>query len=140
MTADPVGGEFTRMLNVTLEALRTVNPAADADGAEAVPPVGEAAEGQVRAELAPDGRLRSLWVEPRLMRLGSEELTEHIVTAVNAAIDTLRDRAGAAPQLGDLSQLREQVEQVRDTAVPRLGAFLQALTEAQERAARGGAR
>ncbi|PWR09820.1 hypothetical protein DKT68_11130 [Micromonospora acroterricola] len=140
MAADPVSGDFTRMLDATMQALGAVSaPAAGADGEPAAPPAGEAADGQVRAELGPDGRLRSLFVEPRLMRLGSEELTEHITTAVNAAIDAMRG-ATTPPQAGDLSQLREQLAEVRDTAVPRLGSFLAALTEAQDRLARGGPR
>ncbi|MEH1165243.1 YbaB/EbfC family nucleoid-associated protein [Micromonospora sp. CPCC 205539] len=140
MAADPVSGEFTRMLDATMQALGALSPpAADDDGAPAEPPAGEAADGQVRAEMGTDGRLRSLWVEPRLMRLGSEELTEHITTAVNAAIDAMRG-AATPPQVGDLSQLREQLAQVRDTAVPRMGSFLQALTDAQERMAGGDRR
>ncbi|MET8308450.1 YbaB/EbfC family nucleoid-associated protein [Micromonospora sp. NPDC005173] len=135
MAADPVSGDFSRMLDATMQALAAVS--APTDDVPADPPAGEAADGQVRAELGPDGRLRSLWVEPRLMRLGSVELTEHITTAVNAAIDAMRG-ATVPPQVGDLTQLREQLAEVRDTAVPRLGSFLQALTDAQERMVRGG--
>lgn len=140
MTADSVSGDFTRMLDMTMQALRAVSPPPEAgdDGEPGPAPAGESADGQVRAELGPDGRLRSLHVEPRLLRLGSEELAEHVMTAVNAAIDALR--GGAPAQVGDLSQLREQLAEVRDSAVPRLGSFLAALTEAQDRLARGGPR
>ncbi|MGW8646236.1 YbaB/EbfC family nucleoid-associated protein [Micromonospora chalcea] len=137
MSADPsMSGDFTRMLDATMAALRTVGPP-PADEPE-TPAVGEAADGQVRAEMGRDGKLHALHVEPRLMRLGSEELTAHIVSAVNAAIEGLR--TGENPQVADMSQLREQLQEVRDTAVPRLGSFLDALTEAQERMARGGQR
>lgn len=135
MTADSaMGGEFTRMLDMTVQALRAIN-APPGDEAESSA-IGESADGRVRAEMGSDGRLRSLQIEPRLMRLGSEELAAHVVTAVNAAIDGLR--SGSAPQVGDLSQLREQLQQVRDSAVPRLQSFLQTLTDVQDQLARRG--
>jgi hypothetical protein len=129
------------MLDATMSALRTISPSGDADGEDAhvARRFGEAADGQVRAELGSDGRVESIWVDPRLMRLGSVELTQQIVIAVNAAIDSMRGDTDV-PAVGDLSQLTKQLEQVRDTAVPRLGEFLRTLTDAQERLARGGAR
>ncbi|MEU5671823.1 YbaB/EbfC family nucleoid-associated protein [Micromonospora sp. NPDC049089] len=135
---EPASGEFARMLDATVGALRAAGTAPEDEEAARLRRVGESAEGQVRAEFGADGRLESLTLDPRMMRLGSAEVCDHVIEAVNAAIDSMR--GGPAVASGDLSQLTEQLEQVRDTAVPRLGAFLQALTDAQERMARGGTR
>lgn len=136
---EPVGAEFTRMLDATVGALRSAGAQPQDEETARLRRIGESAQGQVRAEFGADGRLQSLALGPRMMRLGSVELCDHVVTAVNAAIDSMRGDA-AAPAVGDLSQLTEDLEEVRDTAVPRLGAFLQALTDAQQRMAGGGPR
>ncbi|MGW3853541.1 YbaB/EbfC family nucleoid-associated protein [Micromonospora arida] len=136
---EPASGEFARMLDATVGALRAAGAAPEDEEAARLRRVGESAEGQVRAEFGADGRLESLTLDPRMMRLGAAEVCDHVIVAVNTAIDSMRG-GGPAVASGDLSQLTEQLEQVRDTAVPRLGAFLQALTDAQERMARGGSR
>jgi DNA-binding protein YbaB len=130
-------GDFARMLDATVDALRAVSPPPEDEEAARQRRTGEAAEGQVRAEFGADGKLASLTVDPRMMRLGSPEMCDRIVEAVNAAIDSMRGGT-EAPAAADLTQLTEQLQQVRDTAVPRLGAFLQTLTEAQGRMAGGG--
>ena len=138
MSISPGSEEFARMLNETLQAVGKVSQAGGEEGAETTH-VGEAAEGRVRATVTAGGRLESLYLDPRMMRLGSEELGEHVVTAVNAAFDALR--AQALPTAGvDLTGLAEQVRELRDTAVPRMESFLQAMVAAQERLAGGGAR
>ncbi|MBY8875053.1 YbaB/EbfC family nucleoid-associated protein [Micromonospora sp. PLK6-60] len=133
-------GEFARMLEATVGALRAVSPQPEDEETARRRRTGESADGQVRAEFGSDGRLAALSLDPRLMRLGSEEVCDRVVEAVNAAIDALRGAAAPVPAAGDLSQLTEQLQEVRDTAVPRLGAFLQALTDAQTRVAGGGSR
>ncbi|WP_410816655.1 YbaB/EbfC family nucleoid-associated protein [Micromonospora sp. 050-3] len=136
---EPASGEFARMLDATVGALRAAGAAPEDEETARLRRVGESAEGQVRAEFGADGRLASLTLDPRMMRLSSAEVCDHVIAAVNAAIDSMRG-GGPSVASGDLQQLTEQLEQVRDTAVPRLGAFLQALTDAQERMARGGSR
>ncbi|MEU1588032.1 YbaB/EbfC family nucleoid-associated protein [Micromonospora sp. NPDC005710] len=131
-------GDFARMLDATVGALRAVSPPPEGEEAARQRRSGEAADGQVRAEFGADGRLSSLAVDPRLMRQGSGELSDLIVEAVNAAIDSMRGGA-SAPGAADLTQLTEQLQEVRDAAVPRLSTFLQTLTEAQARMSGGSA-
>ncbi|GAA2691959.1 YbaB/EbfC family nucleoid-associated protein [Actinoplanes palleronii] len=135
-----VSGEFARMLDAARCALRAASPAPQDEETARQQRLGESADGQVRAEFGADGRLAAVTLDPRLLRLGTQEIGEHVVAAVNAAIDAMRAGAAPVPAAGDLSQLTEQLQEVRDTAVPRLGAFLQTLTEAQQRMARGGGR
>jgi DNA-binding protein YbaB len=47
--------------------------------------VGEAADGLVRVEVSPGGRLTDLRLDPRAMRLGSQTLTEEILAATSQA-------------------------------------------------------
>lgn len=131
-------GDFASMLDATVGALRAVSPQPEDEEVARQRRIGEAADGHVSAEFGADGRLSSLTVDPRLMRLGSAELCDRIVEAVNAAIDSMRSGV-SAPGAADLTQLTEQLQQVRDTAVPRLSTFLQALTEAQARMSGGSA-
>lgn len=144
MSTDSASGDFTRMLDDTVKALRTLSSAGAAsadetDGEEDAGKrgVGETADGAVRAEFGTDGRLSSIWIHPRLTRLASVDLAEQVMLAVNAAIDSMRGGVTPPDGPGDLSRLTEQLEQVRDSAVPRLSAFIQSLTEAQDRLARG---
>lgn len=135
----PASGEFARMLDATVGALRATGAEPEDEETARLRRIGESEDGQVRAEFGADGRLESLVLDPRVMRLGSAEVGDRVIAAVNAAIDSMRGTA-QVPAPGDLSQLAEQLEQVRDTAVPRLSAFLQTLTEAQQRMAGGGSR
>ncbi|MDR7276605.1 YbaB/EbfC family nucleoid-associated protein [Catenuloplanes atrovinosus] len=127
------------MLDATVGALRATGAEPEDEETARLRRIGESEDGQVRAEFGADGRLESLVLDPRVMRLGSAEVGDRVIAAVNAAIDSMRGTA-QVPAPGDLSQLAEQLEQVRDTAVPRLSAFLQTLTEAQQRMAGGGSR
>ncbi|MGC4746841.1 YbaB/EbfC family nucleoid-associated protein [Micromonospora sp. DT201] len=133
------GGDFARMLDVTVGALRAASPAPEDEETARRRRIGESADGLVQAEFGADGRLAALTLDPRLMRLGSAQVGDHVIEAVNAAIDKMRGAAAPVPAAGDLSQLTEQLQEIRDTAVPRLGAFMQALADAQRRMSPGGA-
>jgi hypothetical protein len=89
--------------------------------------VGEAADGQIRAELARDGRLRMLTISPNLLRhnrggsaLDSRALTAEITHAVNAAIDDLNRRTtqAAVPTalIIELSQVKTDLDRAIDDA------------------------
>ncbi|REE96568.1 YbaB/EbfC family nucleoid-associated protein [Thermomonospora umbrina] len=65
------------------DAIRRLAESADALGA--VTGEGEAAEGLVRATVDGAGALRSVDLNPRVMRMGSEELGRAITVAVTAA-------------------------------------------------------
>lgn len=139
-TDRPVSEDLARMLDTTVGALRAVRASPEDEEAARQRRIGEAADGQVRAEFGADGRLESVALDPRVMRLSSVDVGEYVVEAVNAAIDAMRGGAPQAPAVGDLGQLGEQLEEIRNTAVPRLGAFLQALGDAQARMSPGGPR
>ncbi|MGP3915116.1 YbaB/EbfC family nucleoid-associated protein [Nonomuraea sp. 10N515B] len=81
------GQRIGEMLAEAIQELaRTAEPRADA----ALRGDGAAADGQVRAVAGPDGRLHELHLNPRVMRMASEDLAREILAAVNAALDDLR--------------------------------------------------
>ncbi|MGV9772961.1 YbaB/EbfC family nucleoid-associated protein [Streptosporangium sp. NPDC003464] len=86
---------------------------------------GQAADGQVSAVVGPDGRLCELNLNPRVMRMASEDLAGEILTAVNAALDDLR--AGLpgldAVTAVDPAALAESLDGVHDDVVRRLEEF-----------------
>jgi DNA-binding protein YbaB len=75
------------------------------------PLVGEAADGQVRAEIGADGRLRTLAVDPTMLREPLADVCADIITAVNAALDARPDRIGTGPLLAELKAVQEQSAQ-----------------------------
>lgn len=113
----------------TLQALRSSRlPDAAARGE------GESANGRVRA-VAAGGRLQSVELDPRVMRLPSHDLAAHVVAAVNAALD---DLAAQAPTAGDLAvpdpkELAAAVAEVQEQSVRQMAAISQAIAAAVQR-------
>ncbi|WP_214408840.1 hypothetical protein [Sphaerisporangium fuscum] len=67
---------------------------ADDQEAEDLRGQGESAAGQIVAVVGVDGLLEDLRLNPRSLRMGSEELAEHIVSAVRAAQQDRLSRTG----------------------------------------------
>jgi len=118
-----------------LASARAGQPPADGAG-EPVTGTGESAEGRVRAVATTGGRLARVELDPRALRMPSEELAGHLVTAVNAALDALAQAAAgqagsadvAAPV--DTAALAEQLRQVQEDGVRRMAAFTQGISAA----------
>jgi DNA-binding protein YbaB len=108
-------------------AMSGTAPVAGAESAE--PFVGEAADGQVRAEVGADGRVRNLRIDPLLARRGLDEISGHVVAAVNAALDARPAAVDAAPLLAELKAVQEQ-------SVVEMARISQAFSTALEQAMR----
>lgn len=76
-------GEFGRLLDEFLEETRPLDELQEEIAA--MRGHGEAAGGQVRAEVLPSGALAGLRLDPRAMRLGADALTEAILEAATLA-------------------------------------------------------
>jgi DNA-binding protein YbaB len=127
--------EVDRLLSRTKTMLESLGSARPAGAAEDRSGVGEAADGRVRV-VAADGRVKSLKLDPRLMRAGSEELAEHVLAAVNAALD---DMAAKVPSADDISvpdpkALAAQVSEIQEQSVRQLAAISQAISAAVRQA------
>lgn len=125
------------LLEDTRRALEQMRPAAGAAAEQATEGrgTGEAAEGQVRATAMVGGRLESLQVDPRAMRLGSQALGEQIVIAVNAALDDLREQVGDTPVPGaaDPAALAEQMRDLQQRSAHQMEMLSQGVTAAMAR-------
>ncbi len=138
--ADQFGTEaLLRLLGETrtaLESMRGTPPA----GTEEVRGTGSAADGQITATVSAANQIESLQINPRLMRMPSEELAEQIVIAVNAALVEFAERAREqAPQLGaDAGQLAERLRALQDESVRSMASFSQAMSEAFDQVRRSG--
>ncbi|XVQ11666.1 YbaB/EbfC family nucleoid-associated protein [Spirillospora sp. CA-255316] len=146
-------GEFDRMLSEArsaLESLRTgrTDPSAAAAAASAASGdaggepaggvaegVGEAADGKVRVTAGPGGLLKSVELDPRALRLGSEELAEQVMAAVNAALTDLRSAAAgaAAAQAVDPAALTNALHELQDRSVRQMEMISQAFNDALSR-------
>ena len=75
---------------------------------------GEAADGKVRVEYATGVGMQNLEIDPRAMRLASQELSEAITSAVREAMNDLQRQTRELTQsklgdLGDTEKLRAHV-------------------------------
>jgi hypothetical protein len=114
-----------------LDARGTRRPA---DGAGEARGAGDAADGRVSA-VAVGGRLESLKLDPRVLRMASEELAGHIVAAVNAALDDLATQAPSADQISlpEPRVLAAQVAEIQQQSVRQMMALSQAIGTAVRR-------
>ncbi len=140
--------EFERLLSETRRALADSRAGAAADGAPAdgaaagLLGTGVAADGQVRATARASGRLASIALEPRALRLGTQALGEQILLAVNAALDDLQAQAAAqAGPAADPAALAERMQELQDQSVRQMQLFAQNIAGAVGRiSAAAGAR
>jgi DNA-binding protein YbaB len=115
----------------TLESLRSSRlPGADARG------TGEAAGGQVRVVAASPGRLESLQLDPRVMRMPSKDLAACVLAAANAALEDLAAQAPSTEGISvpDPGELAAAVADVQQQSVRQMAAISQAIAAAVQRA------
>ncbi|WP_240489861.1 YbaB/EbfC family nucleoid-associated protein [Actinomadura atramentaria] len=117
-----------------LESMRAgrPGPAAGTPDAPDVEGTGEAADGRVKVTAVAGGRLKSVELDPRAMRMASQELGEALVTAANAALDDLRSRAAgaAADEIVDTAALGARVEEIQNESLRQMREITAALSDA----------
>ena len=115
----------------TVESMRSSRgPGSDARG--------RSGDGRVRAVAVSPGRLESLELDPRVMRMASADLAAQVVVAVNAALD---DLAAQAPRVDGVDgqavahagELAAAIADVREQSVRQMAAISQAITAAVQR-------
>jgi DNA-binding protein YbaB len=129
--ADFSGSDIDQVLSEARKALESMRKSPTPSETPPVQGTGESAEGKVKAAAQAGGRLKSVELDPRAMRLSSEELAEHIMTAVNAALDDLRSKApaAAASEAIDTAALGKQVEELQNQGLRQMELISQALNE-----------
>lgn len=107
---------------------------------------GEAADGRISAEFRTEGGLTALDLDPRVLRLPSDELSREIRTAVNAAAQDYQDkvRAVSAELFGGENAAEQitrnpqaamaEVEKLADGFAVQMRELVRELTTQQQRA------
>ena len=96
-------------------------------GAAPGPFIGAAADGLITAEADTAGRIRSLHIDPKLLRQPLEDTCDQVVAAVNAALD-------ARPGRTDTRPLIEELQAVQEQSVQEMAKISQAFSDALARA------
>jgi len=125
-------------MDSSLEALATQARAAlagklpDSTQAATGPHLGSAADGLITAEVSIEGRVRSLSIDPSVLRRPLADVTAEIQTAINGALASRPGKVDFAPVAAALKAMREQDR-------TELTAIVQAMAEVEQhvRAARG---
>jgi hypothetical protein len=128
---------FDRLLEDTRRSLAQMRTPAQ-DAGQAMPATGTAAaaDGQIEATVQSGGRLESLRMDPRALRMGSQALCEQIVLAVNAALDDLHTKApGPTPPAVDVDTagLADRIGELQGQAVRQMSMFAQGIADALAR-------
>lgn len=119
-----------RETHTAIEALRAKKPSPEET---AVRGEGKASDERVRAS-AHGGRVESLTLDPRVLRLSPEELGGLVAEAVNAALDDQRGRSTAsAGPVPDLAALAETLRDVQNESLRQMEIITQGITDAMAR-------
>ena len=94
---------------------------------------GEAGDGIVRVTVV-GGRISQVEINPRAMRLASQELGEAFMEAANKAMDDLAAKLPSPPAANvDLAALEAQLAQAQQEGITQLHRYNQAVTDALSR-------
>jgi DNA-binding protein YbaB len=116
--------EMRRLLRDTRAGSASTQP----DG-EPVLGTAEAADGLVKV-IAETGKLSKIELNPRAMRLPSEDLAEAIVEAANAALADLAAKAGSETGLvADPAALDARLSELQDQSVRQMSRYMQGISE-----------
>ncbi|TYK46932.1 YbaB/EbfC family nucleoid-associated protein [Actinomadura decatromicini] len=127
------GSELEHLLNLTRAVLGSEpQGAAKPDQPGGGPKAegrGEAADGLIRATVSADGEITSIDLAPRAMRMSSEEIGEHVATAVNAAFGDLRAGPAALPDAAATERLTAQARELQDMSMRQMRQMTQSISD-----------
>ncbi|MFC4052742.1 YbaB/EbfC family nucleoid-associated protein [Actinomadura syzygii] len=126
------GSELEHLLNLTRAALGTEPQGAakpDQPGGPKAEGRGEAADGLIRATVSADGEIKSIDLAPRAMRMSSEEIGEHVATAVNAAFGDLRAGPAAPLDAAATERLAAQARELQDMSMRQMRQMAQSISD-----------
>lgn len=124
---------FADVLKETLELSKQVQAGQDAEPDDEEQVV-ERAEGRIRVTAGAGGEI-GIALDPKAMRLGSEELAQELTSAVNEALASLREQQLNAKNL-DLDAINEQVAELQQKASAQLSSFMDGILRAHAAADR----
>lgn len=123
--------EFDRLLQDTRDALADLRAGGPAEGGEVMRGEGAAADGRVRAVVISGGKVESVEIDPRAMRLASADLGAAVAAAVNAAMADLTAKVTAAtPQDVDAQALKDRLDDLHMRSARQMAMFTESIAEA----------
>jgi len=129
-----VSEDFDGALTRAREALHSLANTTGSGDDEPARGLGEGADGLIRV-VAEGGRLCSVEIDPRAMRLPAEDLAGEFREAANAALAAL---ASTVPTISDPAALAKQLEELQDYSVRQMASYTQSVNEVLERMKRRG--
>lgn len=114
-----------------LESMRRGEQTDSSHDAEPVEGHGEAADGRIKVTAVTGGRVSAIEIDPRAMRMGSQEMAEQMLVAVNAALDDLRARttASTAAEVPDLAALGRLAEDIQNQGLRQMELIRQSVND-----------
>lgn len=131
MSSGSAESPFASVLKDTLALSKQVQAGQDVD-ADLEPLGAERAEGKIRATVGAGGEI-GVFLDPKAMRLGSEELSSELTGAVNEALTAYKERQGILQNL-DLDAVNQQVEELQQQASAQLNNFMDGILRAHRAA------
>ncbi len=127
--------EYAQRLAEARAALAQANASPEADQAE--PVTAEAAKGQVRVTLGLDGRVTEIQADPKAVKEGTDYIAEHVLAALNEALDKRAATTGTGERAPDLESLNESLAAVQDAGVRQLQAMSASIGQVAAKLGRG---
>lgn len=98
----------------------------------------EAADGLVQVTLGGAGLVTELSIDPRALRLGSEELADQVRAAVNDVLEQRAASTATAEPMPDLDAMTAVVERLQDESLRQMREITQGVTDTMRRLHGGG--
>ncbi|WP_030156564.1 YbaB/EbfC family nucleoid-associated protein [Glycomyces sp. NRRL B-16210] len=96
---------------------------ASPEDGQAKPVTAASANGLVSVTLGVDGRVSAINVEPKAVKEGTDYIAEHVLTALNDALDQRSAMVGSDERVPDLQAIGESLAEVQDAGVRQLQAM-----------------
>lgn len=128
--------EFADRLTEARAALAQANASPEED--QAVPVTVEAAKGHVRVTLGVDGRVTEIQADPKALKEGTDFIAEHVLAALNEALDKRATMVSSDERVPDLNAINESLAEVQDTGVRQLQAMTASISEVMAKLNRNG--
>ncbi|MBO2446087.1 YbaB/EbfC family nucleoid-associated protein [Actinomadura barringtoniae] len=129
MSYELAADDLDKLLGDTLRAATAAHPGAEARAD--VRAEGYDEERLVKAVVSAGGRIENVEISQRALRLGSHEIADRAVTAINDALDRLAKAAveNPSPSAEALAELSQRLQQTQDMSVQQLRAYTRSLQD-----------
>jgi DNA-binding protein YbaB len=137
-SADDLDRELSQARRMLLDLRRDPGTGAAADDEEPVRGEGQAADGMVKVTVE-GGRISKVDLNPRAMRLASEDLGKAFASAANAALAEFTSKATSeVSPVADPAALAAQLAELQDYSVRQMARYSQAMSDVVARLGRSG--